>query len=137
MWRSLTALERQMEELFAAALPPQGRVVAGGLKLNVWQDDENYHLSAEVPGLTMDQIDVQAQHDVLTIRTSPPAENDAPGQYLHRERVLRASERTLSLPTDVQVDAITATLADGVLTITLPKAASARPRQIEVRARES
>jgi HSP20 family protein len=89
---------------------------------------------AELPGLTEKDVRVSLNHDVLTLtgerRTEAPA-----GYAVHRrERPSLRFARSVALPCKVDAERATATVRDGVLTVTLPKTPEAQPRQITVRA---
>lgn len=91
-------------------------------------------LRAEVPGLTEKELDISLEQSSLTIRGK--RETDVPEGYsVHRqERGTLAFARSFTLPCRVDAEKVTATLKNGVLEMTLPKAAEEQPRQIRVRA---
>ncbi|MDP9152548.1 MAG: Hsp20/alpha crystallin family protein [Myxococcota bacterium] len=101
---------------------------------NVFETKEAFVVTAEVPGLAEGNVSVSVEDEALLIRGERKA--DVPEGYrVHvRERVPVAFTRKLPLPAHVDADAVTATLKHGVLTVTLPKAKEAMPRQIAVRA---
>jgi HSP20 family protein len=102
-------------------------------RIGLWDEGGNLVLKADVPGLTDKDIQLQLTQDVLTV--SGQRRSDAPEGYsVHRqERVPARFSRSFTLPVKVAVDAIAATLKDGVLTVTLPKAPESQPRQITVK----
>jgi HSP20 family protein len=101
--------------------------------LNLWEDDQNLLIEAEIPGLAMSDIELLIQGDQLTLRGQRrPAEQEK-ATFLRQERWTGRFERTLTLPAPVDQDKVEASLHNGILTITLPKAASARPRKIEIK----
>ena len=91
-------------------------------------------LEAEVPGLSDKDIQLTVTQDTLGLAGERKA--DAPEGYsVHRrERGHQRFARSWALPTKIDADRVAATVKNGVLTVTLPKAAEARPRQITVRA---
>ena len=100
---------------------------------NAWEDDQNFYVEAEVPGMKMDDIQVIALGNELTIkgeRQDPVPQGVSPHR---RERGVGTFSRVLRLPVEIDADKVEATLKDGVLTITLPKVAAAKPRKIEVK----
>lgn len=104
--------------------------------MNVWEDDEQYFVEVEVPGLTMDNLEVTVVGDELTIKGERSIER-GPNVIEHRsERIAGAFARSLRLPVAVASERVDASLKNGLLTITLPKADEVRPKRIEVKACE-
>lgn len=102
--------------------------------INVWEDENNLYAEAETPGLKMEDLEVLLADDQLTVRGTRHVEIPNESRALRRERAVGAFERTIGLPMSIDADRVEARLADGVLTITLPKAAAVKPRKIEVKA---
>ena len=107
------------------------------LGINVREEDEAYVLSALVPGLKSEDLNIQVLEDVLRIEgeymRSGPVDKADENQYLVRELPNGSFTRTLRLPAAIQADAVEAHITDGVLTLRLPKAESARPKKIQVK----
>ena len=101
--------------------------------LNVWEDDHNVYAEAEVPGMSMDDLEVLVMGNELTIKGERAEQSREGVSYHRRERGAGTFSRVLRLPIDVNADKVTAALKDGVLTITLPKTEVARPRKIKVK----
>lgn len=103
-------------------------------QVSVWDAGKSLMLQADVPGLTAGDVQLQLTNDVLTVSGARKA--DAPAGYsVHRqERTPVRFSRSFTLPCKVDADAISASLEDGVLTVTLPKAAESQPRHIAVKA---
>src|SRR5215212_4233677 len=99
------------------------------LGINVREDDDAYVLSALVPGIKSDELNVQVLEDVLRIEGEYKAEDS---NYLVRELPTGAFTRTLRLPAPIDAEHVDAEVTDGVLTLRLPKAESARPKQIKI-----
>jgi len=101
--------------------------------LNVTQDDNNYYLRAELPGVRAADLAVTALRNRVSIagrrEISPEGEK---ASYHRRERAEGEFSRTLTLPGEVASDKVEARYADGVLQLTLPKAEETKPRQIAV-----
>jgi HSP20 family protein len=85
-----------------------------------------------VPGLKSDQVEISVVGNQLTLRIERPDLTQEGVTYHRRERPVGSFTRVLRLPVDVEPDRVEAALNDGVLTITLPKARSAKPRKIQV-----
>jgi HSP20 family protein len=100
------------------------------LDINVREEEDAYILSALVPGLTPDDLNIQVLEDVLRIQGEYRAdEND----YLVRELPNGSFTRTLRLRSVIDADKVEAKIANGILTLTLPKAESARPKKISIK----
>jgi HSP20 family protein len=108
----------------AAAWPP----------VNLFETKEAFVYRAEVPGLAEGDVSVTVEDETLILRGE--RKSSVPEGYrVHvRERSPAAFSRKLGLPARVEAAAVTATLRDGVLTVTLPKAKDTLPRQIAVKA---
>ena len=109
------------------------------LGINIREEDEAYVLSALVPGLKAEDLNIQVLEDVLRIegeyQRSGPADKADEQSYLVRELPNGSFTRTLRLPSVIDADHVEAKIADGVLTLTLPKAESARPKKISVKSK--
>jgi HSP20 family protein len=99
------------------------------LSINIHEQDDAYVLSALVPGLKAEDLNIQVLDDVLRIEGEYKAEESS---YLVRELPTGSFTRTLRLPSSIDADKVEAKIADGVLTLTLPKAESARPKRISI-----
>lgn len=103
------------------------------LGVNVREEDETYVLSALVPGIAAEDLNIQVLEDVVQIKADYQAEeNDG---YLVHELPSGSFTRTLRLPVPLDADHVEANVTNGVLTLRLPKAESARPKQIKIKAR--
>ncbi|HEY0712744.1 MAG TPA: Hsp20/alpha crystallin family protein, partial [Polyangia bacterium] len=101
---------------------------------SVYEADNNLVLVADLPGVQASDVEVTLEKDVLTVAGQRKLELPA-GHTVHRqERRAARFSRSFSLPCKVDGDALSAEMADGVLTITMPKAAEAQPRRIPVKA---
>lgn len=101
--------------------------------INLWEDDKTLYAEAEIPGLTMDDLEIYVLGDELTIKGSRQAIETSDATYHRRERGVGPFSRVLRLPVPVDGEKVEATLRDGVLSITLPKEQAAVPRRIEVK----
>ena len=101
------------------------------LGVNVREEDDAYVLSALVPGLKSDELNIQVLEDVLRIQGEYKADES---NYLVRELPNGSFTRTLRLPAPIDAEHVEANITDGVLTLRLPKAESARPKQIKIKA---
>ena len=114
--------------------PPSrvGAVAAGFPPLNIWEDGENFHLEAEVPGVPEPDLDITVVENELTLRGRRGGDQPEGVAYHRQERGTGEFNRVLRLPTEVDADRVEASLRDGMLSIKLPKAESAKPKKIKV-----
>jgi HSP20 family protein len=103
----------------------------GTLGINVREEDETYVLSALVPGISAEELNIQVLEDVVHIKAERKA--DEGDNFLVRELPAGPLTRTLRLPTPVDADNVEADVTNGILTLRLPKAQSARPKQIKIK----
>jgi HSP20 family protein len=131
-------LTREMDRLLQAAAPTQG-IWSGAPSsrwpgLNVWRDGDSIVAEAEVPGFKMEDIEVLAAENTLTVsgkRSLNAPENAA---ALRIERRVTSFERSIELPIAIRPDAVEATLVNGVLRVTMPVAEAVKARRVEVKA---
>jgi len=102
--------------------------------MNVTEDKDNYYVRAELPSFKTDDLDISVTGDSLSIsgERKIPAE-DEKAQYHRRERESGKFSRIVSLPAQVDTGKAEARCTDGVLTVVLPKAEAAKPKQIAVK----
>ena len=99
------------------------------LGINVHEEDDVYVLSALVPGIKSDALNIQVLEDVVRIEGEYRMDDS---KYLIRELPNGSFARILRLPAPIDAEHVEADITDGVLTLRLPKAESARPKQIKV-----
>jgi len=101
--------------------------------LDVKQDKDNVYVRVEIPGMKREEIDISLHDGMLTVAGERKHEGEMPeGEAFRRERFFGRFHRSVSLPTAVDSGTVKAVYRDGILTVTLPKAEEAKPRQIEV-----
>jgi len=105
------------------------------LPLDVYTTPSEVVLTANVPGLKPDEVEITLEGDTLSIHGEfkAPMENV---DYIFQERAYGKFSRTLTINVPVDVNKVEATFDSGVLTITLPKAEAARPKTIKVEAKQ-
>ena len=103
--------------------------------LNVWEDGECLYAEAEIPGVSMEDIEVNVVGDELSINGQRKPAKGENLTYHRQERGTGEFSRFLTLPMAVNAEKVEAVLKDGVLTTTLPKAEKAKPKRIEVKTR--
>lgn len=127
------AINQLFEESFV--LPTvagrQGQTFVPAIDLS--ETPDAFIIEATVPGLKADDLNITVENNVLTISGDirPPQEQTT-RNYHRIERRFGSFRRSLSLPSTVKVDAINATLTDGVLRLDIPKAEEVKPRRINI-----
>lgn len=101
--------------------------------VNIWEDGERFFVEAEIPGLTLDDVQVEVNGNELSIRGERKTATEEDLTFHHRERAVGTFSRLITLPVDVNPDKVEAVLKDGILTITLPKVEQAKVRKIPVK----
>lgn len=105
------------------------------LGVNIREEADAFVLSALVPGLKAEDLNIQVLEDVVRIAGEYRQIGSDESNYLVRELPSGSFTRTLRLPAPLDADHVEAEIIDGVLSLRLPKAESARPKQIKVNAR--
>ena len=100
--------------------------------VDLYETSSTFVLSAELPGLARDQIEVQAEEDRIVIRGERHAYQMPCEQYHRMERGHGSFSRAFVLPEPIEVDGITADLQDGILTVTIPKTRGRGTRRVSV-----
>lgn len=103
-----------------------------GLPISAWQDEDHVHIEVEVPGVAEQDLDLSIHKDMLTIRGERKPEEGR--SFLFDSRSYGRFEQTIRLTDPVDADAARASLANGVLSIDLPKRPDAKPKTISLRA---
>jgi len=112
-------------------MPVQNSYTA--LPLDVCETENEFVVKAALPGVKPDDVQITVHGDTLTIRGESKVEEDKKGEHWHlRERRFGAFQRSVALATPVNSDKAQAHYEHGVLTLTLPKSETAKPRQIKV-----
>ena len=135
------SLQREIDRLFddfTRGFSTLSMMPAPGGKLmpvtDVTETDKEIEISAELPGLEDKDVQINLSDNVLTIKGEKKAEKERKEiDFRMVERSYGAFERTIELPEGVNPDSIKATIAKGVLTVTVPKPAPAQAKTIEVK----
>jgi len=133
----LARLHTEMDDLFDGFFRGLERPFAGYKAwpaIDVAEEDENILVRAEVPGCKAEDIEISVHGNVLTISGEKKQEEEKKEKgYYYMESSYGSFRRELNLPTEVDAGKIDATCKDGVLSITLPKAARAKAIKVKVK----
>lgn len=131
----LRYMQRELERL-ARPWGEQTRRIGGGVfpPVNVYESADEVLIQCEVPGVERKDLDVTITGETLTIKGAKyPLADEENVNFIRRERGSGQFTRTIILPDIVDADKIKASLADGIMTIRLPKKAAVKPKQIEIK----
>jgi HSP20 family protein len=132
----LDRMKKQMTRLFGDITGGVvGRGTAGVFPLtNVTEGKDNFYVRAELPGVIAEDLNITITGDSLAIEGERKIAVEKKGaKYHRREREAGRFSRMIGLPGQVDTDKVEAKCADGILTVVLPKAESAKPRQISIK----
>lgn len=133
-WREVNRLQREMNRLFEDYYPSRVRRAPAFPALNIWTSEDGLNITAEVPGVHPEDIDISVVGDTLTLSGERrPDELKEGARYHRQERGYGSFSRSLQLPYMVDVRKVNATFRDGVLNIELPRAEQDKPRKISVK----
>ncbi|MDR2387737.1 MAG: Hsp20/alpha crystallin family protein [Deltaproteobacteria bacterium] len=101
--------------------------------VNLAEDDDNLYLTAELPGIDPQSLDLSVKNDTVTLKGAKKVEPEVKEvNYHRRERDIGVFRRSVSLPVKVQAEAVEAKFKNGILSVTLPKVAEAKAHQISI-----
>lgn len=133
--REFMSLHEAMDRLFNESVVPSrgsdGDAMA--LPVNVRDEDEGYVITAALPGVRPEDVQIEATSNTISIsgETSDEREVDE-GSYVRRERRFGRFDRMLELPVEIDAERAEASFENGVLTLRVPKSEATKPRQVRV-----
>lgn len=119
----------EMERLLTSALPTAR--TATSMPMDLLREGDHYVMSVDLPGVDPGTIDVSVEDRTLTVRAERSARSSS-ADWLVRERPSGTFARQLTVGRGLALDKISASYADGVLSLTIPVSEDAKPRKIEV-----
>lgn len=131
----LSSLRDEVNRLFDFTWPSRDSGLFSGWSpaLDVFDDKDNFVVTVELPGLKKEEINLSLHDGVLTISGERKHERDEKeGGTFRSERYFGKFQRSVTLPAAVDANKVAANYKDGVLTVELPKAEEAKPKQIAV-----
>lgn len=134
----LARLQHDMDRLTSALTGAEEGVPSAGVfpAMNVTQDPDSFFLRAELPGIDPKMLEISAVRNRIMISGERRLDDETSDvSYHRREREGGRFSRTLVLPTEIDAERVNASYKHGLLTITLPKAEIAKPKQIRVTTR--
>lgn len=130
LFRDMMRLNRELDRFLSPSVSNGHSFTPS---INVWMNEEEMMVSAELPGFDAAGIDISIEDNVLGIAGERPMLDVAEGdKIVRRERLSGGFNRSVNLPYRVAADDVTATFKNGVLTIILPRAEEDKPRKINI-----
>ncbi len=136
----LKELEERILSLFGKEPRPQNgekenlKMVDWAPSVDITEDDKEYLIKAEAPGVKREDLKVTVQNGVLSISGERKSEKEEKGKKFHKiERSYGSFARSFSLPEDAEDEKLSAQFKDGVLTVHLPKSAQAKAKSKEIK----
>ena len=128
-------INQLFEDPFSLTAPPTGFFEGWSPTVDIYEDKDKITVTAELPGMKKENIDVSLHGNALTVSGERKEEEEErrEGENYRSERYFGRFQRTITLPTPVDPNKIQASYRDGVLTITCPKSEEAKPKQIQVK----
>jgi HSP20 family protein len=102
------------------------------MPMDLYREGDIYMLSADLPGIDPDSVDIDVDGQLLTIRAERTLSNHDGVKWLSRERQAGSFLRQLNLGQGIDIDAITASYDNGVLSVMIPVSAKGKPRKVQV-----
>lgn len=134
LWSEMNRLQDEMNRVFGRRGNGYGMRAPGYPALDLWQDSENLYVEAELPGMDLHDLEIYVTGgNQLTIKGERKAPEIEGGTWHRQERGYGSFSRLLELPQDVDEEKVEAEFRNGVLTISMPKRAEAKPRKIAVK----
>lgn len=138
VFREMAAWRNAMDRLFGEMAENRGyweQPTAWALALDVAEKEDAFIVRASLPGINPDDLEITLTDNVLTIKGDVQENKEFEDAQWHlRERRYGAFQRSITLPTPVNADAIEATYEDGVLSLNVPKVEEVKSKRIEVKA---
>src|SRR5271155_5659640 len=136
-FREYATLQSRMNHLFRDSQGPEGQetltTTAFAPPVDVYEDEHGVTLKIDVPGIDEKDIDVRVENNTLTVHGERKFEKEEKEENFRRvERQYGSFTRSFTLPTTVDAEKVAANYDKGVLKISLPKKAEAKPKQIKV-----
>lgn len=140
-FQELVTLRSAMDRLFADSfvrLPRANEADDGSMApaVDIFEDVDKIGIKASMPGVKPEDIDINITPNAVTIKGSTESEKEVKDEhYVRKERYYGTFARTIALPTGLKIDKAEANMANGVLTLEIPKAEEVKPRTVKIKAK--
>jgi HSP20 family protein len=130
----MNRLQQDMNRLFADMTPSRIRKAPSFPAINVWAGEDSVMISAEIPGVNKDDLEINVTGDTLTLSGVRERDELPEGaRYQRQERRYGEFNRSIQLPYTVDVNKVKAAFKNGVLTVELPRVEAEKPKKITVK----
>ena len=135
-FRGISSLQEQVNRLFEnrfASCAEEQTLTAWAPAVDIYETENELVIKADLPEISEKELDVRVENNMLTIRGERRFEQKVKEEnYLRMERAYGSFSRSFSLPNTVNTEAVKAEYKEGVLTLTLPKRAELKPKQVKI-----
>ena len=128
-------INRVFDDVFSKAMDGNEEIAQSTWRpsVDIYDTDNAIVLTAELPGVSKEDIQVEVKENVLTLKGERSTQNEVEGrQFFRRERISGTFFRSFTLPMETDLEKITAKFVDGVLTLEIPKPEEKKPKQIAI-----
>jgi HSP20 family protein len=134
IWNEMEQLQREMERMFGAHSPGSFEIAPSFPVMNVYSDEHHEVITAEMPGMHAEDIQINIVGQTLTLSgTRQPEQVGENVEYHRQERIFGKFSRTVELLFPVEVNKVEAQFRNGILRILMPRAEADRPKKIAVK----
>ncbi len=138
-FRDLMSIQSELNRLFGRTYGGEGETVRGATwapPLDVYETPDRFVIKVELPGVSGDEVDISVEDSTLQITGERKFYQGVSEDSFHRvERRFGTFGRTLSLPSNANLQGIQASFDAGILTIDVPKVEEAKPKKVQIKAR--
>ena len=127
---NMISLRDAMNQLFQDSFVAQSTNI---MPVDIYETDDAFVVEAFMPGITPEQLSISVEQQTVTIHGEPEAEKQDGTRWVLHERPIGAFTRSFTLPAAIDAGKVRADLVNGVLSLTLPKSETAKPRKIQVK----
>lgn len=136
IWQEMDQLQREMNRLFDASTRERVFNSPSYPAINIWTNEDGQLITAEMPGVNPDDLNIDVTGDALSISGERKQEEVGKEvRYHRRERSFGSFSRTVQLPFMVDTDKVEASFQNGILQIYLPRAEADKPKKIEIKSK--